>query len=76
MDPLTQGLLGAVTAQLGFRRGIGRDASWVAATTAAAADLEGAPKPGISWFTPEYTPTCAQPRPQSLRDSVAGGSCA
>lgn len=41
MDPLTQGLLGAVTAQLGFRRGIGRDASWVAAAAAVAADLDG-----------------------------------
>ena len=40
MDPLTQGLLGAVTAQLGFRRGIGRDASWVAAAAAVAADLD------------------------------------
>ena len=40
MDTITQGLLGAVTAQLGFRERIGRDASWVAAATAVVADLD------------------------------------
>ena len=41
MDPLTQGLLGAVTAQLGFRQRIGgAGATWLAAGTAMAADLD------------------------------------
>ncbi len=40
MDTMTQGLLGAVTAQLGFRERIGRDASWVAAATAIVPDLD------------------------------------
>jgi len=41
MDPLTQGLLGAVTAQLGFRQRIGGwGVTWLAAGTAMAADLD------------------------------------
>jgi len=40
MDTITQGLLGAVTAQLGFRRRIGRDATWLAATAAVVPDLD------------------------------------
>jgi len=40
MDPITQGLLGAATAQLGFRQRIGRDASWVAAAAAIVPDLD------------------------------------
>ena len=40
MDSITQGLLGAVTAQLGFRQRIGRDAGWVAAATALIADAD------------------------------------
>ncbi|MFP4433805.1 MAG: metal-dependent hydrolase [Phycisphaerae bacterium] len=40
MDSPTQALLGAATAQLGFRQRIGRDASWVAAFTAYAPDLD------------------------------------
>ena len=40
MDPITQGLLGAATAQLGFRQRIGRDAPWVAAAAAVLPDLD------------------------------------
>jgi len=40
MDPLTQGLLGGVTAQLGFRRRIGRDATWMATAAAMMPDLD------------------------------------
>jgi len=40
MDTITQGLLGAVTAQLGFRQRIGRDATWVAAVAAVVPDLD------------------------------------
>ena len=40
MDTITQGLLGAVTAQMGFRQRIGRDATWVAAATAILPDLD------------------------------------
>jgi len=40
MDSITQGLLGAVTAQLGFRQRIGRDATWVAAGAAVLPDLD------------------------------------
>jgi len=40
MDSITQGLLGAVTAQLGFRQRIGRDAAWVAAGAAMLPDLD------------------------------------
>lgn len=40
MDTLTQGLLGAVTAQLGFRQRIGRTATWVAAGAAIVPDLD------------------------------------
>ena len=40
MDTITQGLLGAVTAQLGFRQKIGRDATWVAAAAAITPDLD------------------------------------
>ena len=40
MDTITHALLGAVVAQLGFRQRIGRDATWVAALAAIAADLD------------------------------------
>ncbi len=40
MDSITQGLLGAVTAQLGFRQKLGRDATWVAAGAAILPDLD------------------------------------
>jgi inner membrane protein len=40
MDSITQGLLGAVTAQLGFRRHIGRDATLVAVGVALLPDLD------------------------------------
>jgi len=40
MDTLTQGLLGAVTAQLGFRQRLGRSATWVVAAAAVAPDLD------------------------------------
>ena len=40
MDTITQGLLGAATAQLGFRQKIGRDATWVAAAAAIVPDLD------------------------------------
>ncbi len=41
MDPLTQGLLGAATAQLGFRQRIGgAGVTWLAAGAAMAADLD------------------------------------
>lgn len=40
MDTITQGLLGAVVAQLGFRQRIGKEAGWVAAGTAVLPDLD------------------------------------
>ena len=40
MDPLTQGLLGAATAQLGFRQRLGRSATWMAAITAVLPDFD------------------------------------
>lgn len=40
MDSITQGLLGAVTAQLGFRQRIGRETTWVAAAVAVIPDLD------------------------------------
>jgi len=40
MDSITQGLLGAVTAQLGFRQRLGPSATWVAAAAAVAPDLD------------------------------------
>jgi len=40
MDSMTHGILGAVTAQLGFRQKIGRDAAWVAAGAAILPDLD------------------------------------
>ncbi len=40
MDSITQGLLGATTAQLGFRQRIGRDATWVAAVAGIVPDLD------------------------------------
>jgi len=40
MDSITQGLLGATTAQLGFRQRIGRDATWVSAGAAIVPDLD------------------------------------
>ena len=40
MDTLTHGLLGAATAQLGFRQRIGGGATWAAAATAMLVDLD------------------------------------
>jgi len=40
MDTITQGLLGAVTAQLGFRQRLGPRATWAAAAAAVAPDLD------------------------------------
>ncbi len=40
MDIFTQSLLGAASAQLGFRQRIGRDATWVAALAAYSPDLD------------------------------------
>ncbi|MFW5841631.1 MAG: metal-dependent hydrolase, partial [Planctomycetota bacterium] len=40
MDSVTQALLGATAAQVGFRQKIGRDATWVAAAAAYAPDLD------------------------------------
>ncbi len=40
MDTITQGLLGAATAQLGFRQRIGKDATWVAALAGIVPDLD------------------------------------
>ena len=40
MDSITQALLGATTAQAGFRQKIGRDATWVAAAAAYSPDLD------------------------------------
>lgn len=50
MDPITQGLLGATTAQLGFRQKLGRSAGWVAAATAMAADLDIFLPTVLSWM--------------------------
>ena len=40
MDTITHALLGAVTAQLGFRHKIGRDATWLATLAAVTPDLD------------------------------------
>jgi len=40
MDTITQGLLGAATAQLGFRQRIGKDATWLAALAGIVPDLD------------------------------------
>ncbi|MHA1570082.1 MAG: metal-dependent hydrolase [Alphaproteobacteria bacterium] len=40
MDSITHGLLGATTAQLGFRQTVGRDATWVAVGAAIMPDLD------------------------------------
>ena len=40
MDTITQGILGAVTGQLGFRQKIGPDATWMAAGAAIVPDLD------------------------------------
>lgn len=48
MDSITQGLLGAVTAQLGFRQRIGREATWLAAGSAMVADLDFLVRPMLS----------------------------
>jgi len=40
VDSITQGILGAVTAELGFRQRIGADAAWVAAGAAILPDLD------------------------------------
>lgn len=48
MDSVTHALLGAVTAQLGFRQRIGRDATWIAAFAAASLDLDILITPAMS----------------------------
>jgi len=40
MDTITQGLLGAATAQLGFRQRIGKDATWLAAFAGIVPDFD------------------------------------
>jgi len=55
MDSITQVLLGAVTAQLGFRQRIGKDASWVAAGTALIPDLDLLTSPILSLTGIEHT---------------------
>jgi len=55
MDSITQVLLGAVTAQLGFRQRIGKDASWVAAGTALIPDLDLLTSPILSLTGVEHT---------------------
>jgi inner membrane protein len=54
MDSITQGLMGAVTAQLGFRQRIGRDATWVAALAAYCPDLDAFVSPLMSAFGVKY----------------------
>ena len=56
MDPLTQGLLGATMAQLGFRQRIGRDASWLALLAAMAPDLDVMTGPVVAWWGLEPNP--------------------
>ncbi len=48
MDSITHGLLGALTAQLGFRQRIGREATWLAAGAAMVADLDFMVRPMLS----------------------------
>ena len=48
MDPVTQGLLGALSAQLGFRQKIGRDTTIAAALGAMTPDLDVLAKPVLS----------------------------
>ncbi len=48
VDTITQGILGAVTAQLGFRQRIGRDATWVAAFAATVPDWDVFVSPFLS----------------------------
>ena len=55
MDSITQVLLGTVTAQLGFRQKIGKDASWVAAGTALVPDLDLLTGPILSLTGVEHT---------------------
>ena len=55
MDSITQVLLGAVTAQLGFRQRIGKDASWVAAGSALLPDLDLLASPILSLTGVEHT---------------------
>lgn len=55
MDSITQVLLGAVTAQLGFRQRIGKDASWVAAGSALLPDLDLLAGPILSLTGVEHT---------------------
>ena len=45
MDPVSQGLLGAVSAQLGFRQKIGRDTTYIAALAGMSPDLDILAKP-------------------------------
>ena len=62
MDTITQGLLGAATAQLGFRRKLGRGATWAAALTAMLPDLDIFAAPLM--------------RAVGVEEGVAGGACA
>jgi len=48
MDTITQGLLGAVTAQLGFRQRMGAEATWLAGTAAIGPDLDFFIEPFLS----------------------------
>jgi inner membrane protein len=52
MDDLTHCLLGAVTAQLGFRSRIGRDATWVAAGAAIVIDADVFVGRAVAAFVP------------------------
>jgi inner membrane protein len=56
MDTGTHILLGAVTAQLGFRQRIGRDATWAAVAAAVVTDLDLATAPMLSVSEPWTTP--------------------
>jgi inner membrane protein len=61
MDTITQGLLGAVTAQLGFRQRIGRGATWAAAGVAILPDLDILVVPLLE-LTGSEVPETAVPR--------------
>ena len=54
MDTITQGLLGAVTGQLGFRQKIGRETSYVAAIAAVLPDLDILLQPFVTLSGAEY----------------------
>jgi inner membrane protein len=56
MDTITQGLLGATIAQLGFRQRVGRDATWVAAAAAVVPDLDVLVEPLLTLLGVELSP--------------------